>query len=61
MWASGLGTWETLAKRQVWVNGCSDSLGEKNSPEENPFEDMNWLKLSHSGNKDETKENTRNL
>jgi len=55
VWASGLGTWETLAKRQVWVNGCSDSLGESNSPEENPFEDMNWLKLSHSGNKDETK------
>jgi len=56
VWASGLGTWEALAKRQVWVNGCSDSLGERNSPEENPFEDMNWLKLSHSGNKDETKE-----
>ena len=55
VWASGLGTWKTLAKRKVWVNGCSDSLGERNSPEENPFEDMNWLKLSHADNKDETK------
>jgi hydroxymethylbilane synthase len=56
VWASGVSTWESLARQGVWVNGCSDSLGENNSPEENPFGEMKWLKLSHCDNKDEGKE-----
>ena len=55
VWASGIQTWKSLARQNVWVNGCSDSLGENHSPEENPFEKMNWLKLSHSENKDNNK------
>lgn len=31
VWTSGLKTWKALAKRGVWVNGTSDSLGEKES------------------------------
>lgn len=56
VWASGVSTWESLANQGVWVNGCSDSLGEENSPEENPFQEMKWLKLSHSDNQNEGKE-----
>jgi len=28
LWASGLKTWQDLAKRGLWVHGCSESLGE---------------------------------
>ncbi len=28
VWAAGLRTWERLAGRGVWVNGCADGLGD---------------------------------
>ena len=28
VWAAGLRTWERLAARGVWVNGCADGLGD---------------------------------
>ena len=28
VWASGLKTWQKLARRGVWVNGTQDGLGE---------------------------------
>ena len=48
IWTSGVDTWISLAMKGFWVNGTSDSLGEKNSPGENPFKDMDWLKVSHA-------------
>ena len=48
IWTSGVDTWISLAMKGFWVNGTSDSLGEKNSPGENPFKDMDWLKISHA-------------
>lgn len=50
VWTSGLATWQALAKRGIWVNGSSESLGEQ--------EEMNiahlvpknvrWCKWTHS-------------
>jgi hydroxymethylbilane synthase len=50
VWASGLKTWERLAKRGVWVNGCAESLGEQEHPriETLAGSDLNWLKLTHA-------------
>ena len=48
IWTSGVDTWISLAMKGFWVNGTSDSLGEKNSTGENPFKDMDWLKVSHA-------------
>ena len=47
IWTSGVDTWISLARKGFWINGTSDSLGENNSPGENPFGSINWLKLSH--------------
>tara|TARA_B110000014_G_scaffold264187_1_gene263916 strand:+ start:16199 stop:17710 length:1512 start_codon:yes stop_codon:yes gene_type:complete len=48
IWASGIETWLNLAKSGKWVNGCSDSLGEEESPANNPFSVIKWYKLSHN-------------
>src|SRR4029434_3525180 len=32
VWASGMKTWERLAKRSIWVNGCAEGLGEHEAP-----------------------------
>jgi hydroxymethylbilane synthase len=29
LWASGLETWRKLAQMKLWVNGCNESLGER--------------------------------
>ena len=56
IWTSGIDTWKSLAKKGYWVNGSSDSLGEDNSKEESPFKKVNWLKISHKDNLDDSKE-----
>ena len=56
IWTSGLDTWKSLAKKGYWVNGTSDSLGEFNSPEQSPFRDIQWLKISHKHNLNDKKE-----
>ena len=56
IWTSGIDTWKSLAKKGYWVNGSSDSLGEDNSKEESPFKKVNWLKISHKDNSDDSKE-----
>ena len=56
IWTSGLDTWKSLAKKGYWVNGTSDSLGEFNSPEQSPFRDIRWLKISHKHNLNDKKE-----
>ena len=47
IWTSGVDTWIALARKGFWINGTSDSLGENNSPGENLFGSIDWLKLSH--------------
>ena len=56
IWTSGIDTWRSLAKKGYWVNGSSDSLGENNSPEASPFKEVDWLKISHKDNLEDSKE-----
>ena len=56
IWTSGMDTWKSLARKGYWVNGSSDSLGENNSPEESPFKETHWLKITHKDNLNESKE-----
>lgn len=50
VWASGLKTWERLAKRGVWVNGCAEGLGEQEDPriETIAEKEVQWTKLTHA-------------
>ncbi len=47
IWTSGIETWKKIAKKGVWVNGSSDSLGEKENPPIDIFDEIKWYKLSH--------------
>ena len=47
IWTSGVETWKKIAKKGVWVNGSSDSLGEKENPPLDIFDKIKWYKLSH--------------
>ena len=47
IWTSGIETWKKIAKKGVWVNGSSDSLGEKENPPIDIFDETKWYKLSH--------------
>lgn len=51
VWASGVQTWRRLARRGVWVNGCSESLGEQEATRIETLAGarLNWLKLTHGG------------
>lgn len=50
VWASGVETWTRLAKLGVWINGCAESLGERESPriETLVAAPLHWLKLTHN-------------
>tara|TARA_B100001123_G_scaffold370677_1_gene433209 strand:- start:498 stop:2024 length:1527 start_codon:yes stop_codon:yes gene_type:complete len=48
IWASGLKTWESLSSRGIWVNGCSDSMGEDFNPNITSLCQLPWIKLTHS-------------
>ena len=50
VWASGLKTWERLARRAVWVNGCAEGLGEHENPriETIAGTEVQWTKLTHA-------------
>ena len=50
VWASGAQTWQRLAQRGVWVNGCAESLGEHESPNIETLVggELNWQKLTHA-------------
>lgn len=50
VWASGLKTWERLAQRGVWVNGCAEGLGEHENPriETVAGTEVQWTKLTHA-------------
>ncbi len=50
VWAGGWRTWQRLAQRGVWVNGCTDGLGESEAPmiETLASKSLNWCKLTHA-------------
>ena len=49
VWAGGWQTWQRLAQRGVWVNGCTDALGESEAPmiEGLAGKTLTWCKLTH--------------
>lgn len=51
VWASGGKTWERLAARGIWVNGCAEALGEQESPNIETLAggNVDWVKLTHAG------------
>jgi hydroxymethylbilane synthase len=55
VWASGLRTWERLAERGVWVNGCAEGLGEQEHPQIDTLAGarIKWVKLTHEDAPDE--------
>ena len=48
VWTSGIKTWESLAKRGVWINGTSDGMGEDFNPNINYLAPFTWIKLTHN-------------
>lgn len=50
VWASGTRTWEKLAARGVWVNGCAEGLGDAEAPNVDTLngEPVSWLRLTHA-------------
>lgn len=49
VWSAGVSSWQALAKRGVWVNGCADGLGEQEltGVEYLLGHNVNWLRLTH--------------
>ncbi len=54
VWASGWRTWQRQAQRGVWVNGCTDGLGESEAPmiEVLAGKQLTWCKLTHADAED---------
>jgi hydroxymethylbilane synthase len=55
VWTAGVESWKKLAARGIWVNGCSDRLGEDESDFQVDLlygQKPNWLKLTHTGSSD---------
>jgi hydroxymethylbilane synthase len=51
VWAAGGHTWQRLAARGIWVNGCADGLGDEERP---PIDllagrTLSWIRLTHTG------------
>ena len=47
IWTSGIENWFKLAKKGIWVNGTSDSLGEEYSKPDSFLKKVNWFLVSH--------------
>lgn len=58
IWVAGLKTWQTLARRGWWVNGCAEGLGdlEETRVETLVGEEIPWLKLTHVDSAQKQKE-----
>ncbi len=49
IWTSGLATWKKLAEKGFWVNGCQESLGEKEDKRLSILlPETKWIKLTHN-------------
>jgi hydroxymethylbilane synthase len=51
VWAAGSQTWRRLAARGVWVHGCSDGLGDEDTPAIDLLagRHVDWVRLTHDG------------
>jgi hydroxymethylbilane synthase len=51
LWTSGVRTWQRLAARGLWVNGSSESLGEREELRSEPLDGVarTWCKWTHEG------------
>lgn len=47
VWTSGVENWFKLAKKGIWVNGTSDSLGEEQSKPSTFLKKVKWFLVSH--------------
>lgn len=49
IWAAGVRTWQRLADRGIWVNGCADGLGDGEAPNADALAGraLQWQRLSH--------------
>jgi len=49
VWAAGVRTWQRLAERGIWVNGCADGLGDSESPNVDLLAGrrVQWHRVSH--------------
>ena len=47
VWTSGIENWFKLAKKGIWVNGTSDSLGEEQSKPSSLIKKVTWYLISH--------------
>ena len=54
VWAAGLRTWERLASRGVWVNGCADGLGDSEVTGVDALagRPVTWRRLTHADSGD---------
>jgi hydroxymethylbilane synthase len=54
VWAAGSRTWEKLAARGVWVNGCTDGLGDLEAPGVDALAGraIRWRRLTHTASGD---------
>jgi hydroxymethylbilane synthase len=54
VWAAGGRTWERLAARGVWVNGCADGLGEQEAPDVDRLagRSVEWQRVTHAASGD---------
>jgi hydroxymethylbilane synthase len=49
VWSAGVRTWQRLADRGIWVNGCADGLGDNEAPDVDALagRSVRWHRLSH--------------
>lgn len=54
VWAAGGRTWDRLAARGVWVNGCADGLGDQEAPNVDRLAGraVEWQRLTHAASGD---------
>lgn len=54
IWAAGSRTWDRLAARGVWVNGCADGLGDGEQPGVDLLagRSIRWQRLTHAASGD---------
>jgi hydroxymethylbilane synthase len=50
VWAAGGRTWDRLAARGVWVNGCADGLGDQEAPDIDRLAGraVRWRRVTHA-------------
>lgn len=54
VWAAGGRTWDRLAARGVWVNGCADGLGDQELPDVDRLagRPVDWRRVTHASTRD---------